>query len=59
MYNTSQRNWMKGTGRADQLEFTDKQIRNLKACFDDLDLDGSGEIGLEELKAPLIGLGFA
>jgi Ca2+-binding EF-hand superfamily protein len=50
---------MKGTGRADQLEFTDKQIRNLKACFDDLDLDGSGEIGLEELKAPLIGLGFA
>lgn len=50
---------MKGTGRADLLDFTDEQILKLKECFDDLDEDGSGEIGLEEMKGPLLGLGFA
>jgi Ca2+-binding EF-hand superfamily protein len=50
---------LKGTGKADLLDFTDEQILKLKECFDDLDEDGSGEIGLEEMKGPLLGLGFA
>ena len=28
-------------------------------CFNDLDTDGGGSIGIEELEEPLIGLGFA
>lgn len=35
------------------------QIKKLKECFDSLDGDGSGSIGIEELEDPLIGLGFA
>ena len=36
-----------------------REIKKLKACFDSLDDDGSGSIGIEELEDPLIGLGFA
>jgi Ca2+-binding EF-hand superfamily protein len=36
-----------------------RQIRKLRECFDSLDGDGSGAIGVEELEDPLIGLGFA
>lgn len=31
----------------------------MKECFQSLDKDGSGAIGIEELEDPLIGLGFA
>lgn len=31
----------------------------MKDCFNCLDADGGGTIGLEELENPLIGLGFA
>jgi hypothetical protein len=34
-------------------------LRELKLCFDDLDEDNSGSIGVNEMKIPLIGLGFA
>jgi len=34
------------------------QIRKLKECFRSLDDDGSGSIGVEEIKGPLIGLGL-
>lgn len=34
------------------------QIRKLKDCFRSLDDDGSGSIGVEEIKGPLIGLGL-
>ena len=34
-------------------------MRKLKECFNALDADGSGSIGVEELIDPLIGLGFA
>jgi Ca2+-binding EF-hand superfamily protein len=30
----------------------------LKSCFTSLDDDGSGSIGIDEMKEPLIGLGF-
>jgi Ca2+-binding EF-hand superfamily protein len=36
-----------------------RQIRKLRECFNSLDNDGSGAIGVEELEDPLIGLGFA
>ena len=41
------------------LDFTDDEIKKLKECFDSLDGDGSGSIGVKELEDPLIGLGFA
>lgn len=31
----------------------------MKDCFNSLDADGSGSIGVDELEQPLIGLGFA
>lgn len=36
-----------------------REIQKLKECFNSLDGDGSGAIGIEELEDPLIGLGFA
>ena len=47
------------TGRGHHLDFTDEEIAHLRQCFDTLDEDGGGAIGLEELEKPLIGLGFA
>ena len=35
-----------------------RQIKKLKECFNDLDDDASGAIGVEEIKGPLIGLGL-
>ena len=34
------------------------EIRKLKECFMSLDDDGTGSIGLDEIKRPLIGLGL-
>jgi Ca2+-binding EF-hand superfamily protein len=52
------RKWLKNTGRSNLLDFSDTQIKKLQNCFGDLDLDASGNIGVKELKAPLIHLGF-
>jgi len=41
------------------LSFTDCETRKLKDCFEALDDDGGGSIGLDELEWPLIGLGLA
>ena len=41
------------------LQFSDEQIRKLKECFNQLDEDGGGSIGIDELEEPLIGLGLA
>lgn len=41
------------------LSFTNEEIHKLKECFNGLDDDGSGSIGIDELEEPLIGLGFA
>ena len=41
------------------LDFKDSEIKKLKKCFNSLDADDGGSIGLEELEVPLIGLGFA
>ena len=53
------RKWMCKTGKSELLSFSDEQIRQLKNCFDSLDDDGGGSIGIDELQEPLIGLGFA
>ena len=40
-------------------KFTDQEIRNLHVYFNNLDNDGGGSIGIEELETPLISLGIA
>ena len=55
----SRRKWLCNRGKKDRLKFSDEQIFELKKCFDSLDDDGGGSIGIEELQEPLIGLGFA
>ena len=53
-----QRKWLCKHGKQHLLDFQDSEIKKLKECFDSLDDDGSGSIGIEELEDPLIGLGF-
>lgn len=55
----SRRKWLCNRGKKDQLKFSDEQVNELKNCFNSLDDDGGGSIGIEELQEPLIGLGFA
>lgn len=59
MNEKQRRKWMFRTGKGHHLDFNDDEISKLKKCFDTLDDDGGGAIGLDELEAPLIGLGFA
>ena len=59
MNEKKQRKWYCNRGKADVLDFTDEEIRKLRECFDALDDDGGGSIGLDELEIPLIGLGLA
>ena len=53
------RKWLKATGREAALDFNDEELRKLRECFDALDDDHGGSIGIEELEEPLIGLGLA
>ena len=46
-------------GKQHLLDFTEKEIQKLRECFEELDADGGGSIGLDELEEPLIGLGIA
>jgi Ca2+-binding EF-hand superfamily protein len=41
------------------LEFTNDELKKLQQCFNQLDEDHGGSIGIDELEGPLIGLGFA
>ena len=50
---------MQTTGQGHRLYFDDEALRSVKECFNTLDSDGGGSIGLEEIEQPLIGLGFA
>ena len=58
IYEKKTRRWLQKTGKEDVLDFTDEEIAKLRECFDALDDDLSGAIGIEELEGPLIGLGF-
>lgn len=54
-----QRRWLTNKGKDHLLSFSDDEIKKLRECFDSLDDDLSGSIGIDELENPLIGLGFA
>jgi Ca2+-binding EF-hand superfamily protein len=54
-----ERLWMKNRGKYHLLDFSDEELNKLRECFGNLDDDGSGSIGIDELEIPLIGLGFA
>ena len=54
-----QRKWLVQRGKGEVLEFTDEELQQLRDCFNSLDDDGGGSIGIEELEEPLVGLGFA
>ena len=45
-------------GKGECLAFTDEVLRNLRRVFEDLDDDGSGSIGVDELEDPLVALGL-
>ena len=51
--------WMKSRDMLPSSKFTIEQKVNLKLWFDVLDVDGSGEISLEELEDPLLSVGLA
>ena len=53
------RKWMVNHGKGHYLNFSDAQILKLRETFNNLDEDGGGSIGTDELESPLIGLGFA
>jgi len=51
--------WLESTGRFPQKRWKIEQKRTLKAWFERLDKDGSGEIDVEELADPLLSTGLA
>ena len=53
-----QRKWLRGHGKAHFIDFDEKQMEILKACFESLDEDGGKSIGVDELEDPLIALGL-
>ena len=50
--------WLISRGKKDYVEFQDHERKQLFECFNDLDDDGSAEIGVQELEDPLIALGL-
>lgn len=53
------RKWMCKTGKDRHLDYLDPELKKLKECFGNLDENSTGQLGIEELENPLIGLGFA
>jgi hypothetical protein len=53
------RGWLKRHGKMKYIDFDEKERQELRGYFDELDEDGSGNIGIDELEEPLIGLGLA
>ena len=50
--------WLISRGKSKYVEFHDDERKQLYECFNDLDDDGSAEIGVQELEDPLIALGL-
>ena len=46
-------------GKGHLLQFSDEEVNKLRQTFNQLDEDGGGSIGIDELEEPLIGLGLA
>lgn len=53
-----ERKWFETRKKTESIIFTSEQLNKLRQYFNDLDLDGSGSIGLTELEEPLITLEF-
>lgn len=53
-----QRAWLSKHGKGEFIDFGDEELAKLRRYFKELDTDGSGSIGLEELEQPLISLGL-
>lgn len=56
--NKKERKWIIKRGKSHFLQFSDEEISKLQECFNELDDDEGGSIGLDELTEPLIALGF-
>jgi Ca2+-binding EF-hand superfamily protein len=52
------RHWLSKHGKNKFIDFRDEELIKLRNYFKDLDEDGSGSIGIEELEKPLISLGL-
>jgi hypothetical protein len=53
-----EKKWYVNNGKKHVLMFQDDEIERLRGIFNGLDKDGGGSIGIQELKAPLLGLGL-
>ena len=53
-----ERKWLKKHGKEKYIDFDEDQMKILKECFNELDEDGGGGIGVDELEDPLIALGL-
>lgn len=49
---------MRTRGMEKFIDFSDQELLKLRRYFNELDDDGSGSIGIEELEKPLISLGL-
>ena len=53
------RAWLRSRGKKKYIDFDDRERRELRKYFLELDEDKSGSITIDELEEPLIGLGLA
>jgi len=58
MNNSSVWKWLTKHGKEKYIDFDEQTLKTLHECFDSLDDDGSGTIGVDELEDPLIALGL-
>lgn len=58
MFNSCNRQWLIKHGKEEFIDFDEHYLKTLHECFDSLDDDGSGTIGVDELEDPLIALGL-
>jgi len=54
----NQSKWLRKHGKGEYIDFEDDELVKLRECFESLDDDGSGAIGVDELEDPLIALGL-
>ena len=50
--------WMRKRGKGEFIDFNSKERAKIRAIFKELDKDGSGALGLDELYEPLLALGL-
>lgn len=53
------RNWLMKHGKENLVYYDQKQLHNIKGFFEQLDADGKGYIGIQDLEEMLVSLGLA